>query len=54
MNRTSLNLFALRAYHIVETGPSGGLEVRLNVGRTILGGFAGTLAITLLMHKGPQ
>jgi hypothetical protein len=43
---------AARACHMFETRPVGGLEMRPNIGRTILGGFAGTLAITLLMYKG--
>jgi hypothetical protein len=37
---------------MVEIRTIGGLKMRPNIGRTILGGFAGTLAITLLMYKG--
>jgi uncharacterized membrane protein YagU involved in acid resistance len=37
---------------MIETHTIGGLEMRPNIGRTILGGFFGTLAITLLMYKG--
>jgi len=37
---------------MVATSTNGGVQMRPNIGRTVLGGFAGTLAITLLMYKG--
>jgi hypothetical protein len=42
---TGVNLFRSEFYR-------GGQKMKPNVGRTIVGGLAGTLAITVLMYKG--
>jgi hypothetical protein len=48
----SLNPFSLGTYHMIAFERKGGEEMKPNVGRAILGGFAGTLAITFLMYIG--
>jgi hypothetical protein len=52
LSRAGLNLFAWRTDHITETYQGGGSEMKPDFGRTILGGFVGTLAITMLMYEG--
>jgi uncharacterized protein DUF6789 len=37
---------------MAEGFQNGGIKMKANIGRTILGGFAGTLAITMLMYEG--
>jgi len=43
---------ALRRSHDRNTIDTGGFEMKPNLGRAILGGFVGTLAITFLMYIG--